>query len=66
MVFTAGITRSFKIRETKSLQFRFEAFNLPNHVNPGLPTAAFNNPNFGRILSADDPRIMQAALKFVF
>ena len=29
-------------------------------------TVALNNPNFGRILSAYDPRIMQIAMKFVF
>jgi len=80
----AGVTRTFKIREKQSVQFRFEGFNLPNHVNLGPPnglsgngtatstagfitsTAAFNNPNFGKILSSDDPRILQGALKFVF
>jgi hypothetical protein len=29
-------------------------------------SVALNNPNFGRILSANDPRILQIALKFVF
>ena len=80
----AGVTRTFRIRERQSIQFRFEGFNIPNHVNLGPPnglsgngtavstagfitsTAAFNNPNFGRILSSDDPRILQGALKFVF
>jgi len=80
----AGVTRTFKIREKQRVQFRFEGFNLPNHVNLGPPnglsgngtatstagfitsTAAFNNPNFGKILSSDDPRILQGALKFVF
>jgi len=61
-----GVTRTFKIRERQSIQFRFEGFNIPNHVNPSAPTAALNNPNFGRILAADDPRILQGALKFVF
>jgi hypothetical protein len=82
--FNAALTRTFKIRERQSLQFRFEAFNIPNHVNLGppnglsgngtatstagfiTPTAALNNPNFGKILSSDDPRILQGALKFVF
>jgi len=79
-----GITRTFKIRERQSVQFRFEAFNLPNLVNWGppngltgngtatstagfiTPTAALNSPNFGKILSADDPRISQGALKYSF
>ena len=80
----AGLTRTFKIRERQSIQFRFEAFNIPNHVNLGPPnglsgngtaassngfittTAARNSPNFGKILSSDDARILQGALKFVF
>ena len=62
----AGVTRTFKIVETHSLQFRWEIFNLPNLVNFDNPTTALNSPNFGRILGAGDPRIMQAALKYQF
>jgi hypothetical protein len=64
-----GLTRTFRFRENQSLQFRAEAFNLPNHVNPGTtnaPVTALNNPNFGRTQSAADPRILQLALKYVF
>jgi hypothetical protein len=75
-----GLTRTFRIIETKSLERRFEAFNFPNHLNPGPPnalstttgstelttTTALNNPNFKRNLSAYDPRIMRIAMKFVF
>jgi hypothetical protein len=64
--FDMGLTRSFHIRENQSVEFRAEALNLPNHVNPGNPSVATNNQNFGRITSAGDPRIMQLALKFVF
>ncbi len=82
--FNAAVTRTFQIRERKSLQFRFEGFNIPNRANLGppnglsgngtatsasgfiTPTAAINNPLFGKILSSDDPRILQGALKFVF
>ena len=45
-----GITRSFKIREGQSLEFRAEAFNAPNHVNPGNPNTTLTDSSFGRIL----------------
>ena len=61
-----GPTRTFQIRESHSLQFRMEAFNVPNLVNLNNPINALNNVNFGRILQAGDPRIMQAALKYIF
>jgi len=61
-----GLTRKFAIQERQSLEFRAEAFNLPNHLNPGNPITALNNQNFGKILTAADPRILQFALKYVF
>ena len=61
-----GMTRKFQIRENQSVEFRAEAFNMPNHVNPDNPNTALNNQNFGKILSAGDPRIMQFALKYLF
>ena len=65
-----GVTRGFKVRENQSLQFRAEAFNLPNHMNPMFsttnPTTAINSTLFGKILTAGDPRILQFALKYVF
>jgi hypothetical protein len=65
--FDAMLTRSFQIREGQRLEARFEAFNVLNH-------AVFNNPgktltsssSFGKILSAQDPRILQFAVKYVF
>jgi hypothetical protein len=61
-----GLVRTFRIREAQSIQFRFEAFNLPNRVNLMNPTTALNSPTFGKILAANDPRILQAALKYAF
>jgi hypothetical protein len=71
-----ALTRTFAIRERKTLQFRAEAFNLPNHVNLSIPTSTTNSGGaFGTItsdisgtqgLTAGDPRIIQMALKFVF
>jgi hypothetical protein len=48
------------------LQVRAEAFNIANHANFGLPVADLNSANFGRILSAGSPRLLQFALKLSF
>ena len=61
-----GLTRKFHVREKQSVEFRAEAFNLPNHMNPNNPVAVINNQNFGKIFSAGEPRIMQLALKYLF
>jgi hypothetical protein len=60
-----ALTRNFKVAE-RTLQFRWEVFNVLNKANFNNPTASLNSSNFGRILSAGDPRIMQFALKFDF
>jgi hypothetical protein len=60
-----ALTRSFRVG-TNTLQFRWEVFNVINHVNYNAPVTALNSGNFGRILSAGDPRIMQFALKVDF
>jgi hypothetical protein len=49
-----------------SLEARGEAFNLMNTFRAGPVTPALNSPQFGQILTALDPRILQVAMKFVF
>jgi carboxypeptidase family protein len=61
-----GLTRRFQVREGQSIEFRAEAFNAPNHVNPQNPSATLNSQTFGKSVAAADPRIMQLALKYVF
>jgi hypothetical protein len=70
-----ALSRNFKIRERSTVTFRAEAFNLPNSVMFGPPTAALNSNNFGRIspqVQSTAPgtnttaRIMQFALKYSF
>jgi hypothetical protein len=61
-----GLTRTFRMRENHSIEFRAEAFNLPNHLNANNPTTALNSQLFGRVTTAQDPRIIQLALKYVF
>ena len=64
--FDASLTRSFALTEAIRLQFRAESFNIANHPNFGLPVADLNSPNFGQILTANSPRLMQFALKLAF
>ena len=61
-----ALSRVLQIRERQNVEFRAEAFNVPNHVRLNNPTAALNSPLFGTITSAGDPRIMQFALKYIF
>jgi hypothetical protein len=61
-----GLVRNFRIRESQALQLRGEAFNLPNHTRLDNPTTALNSSTFGKILTAEDPRIVQVAVKYTF
>ena len=61
-----SVTRKFQIREKQWFELRGEAFNLLNHVNPRDPSATLSSSTFGQIQAANDPRILQLALKFVF
>jgi hypothetical protein len=61
-----ALSRSFSLGEHRTLQFRWEVFNVFNHVNFGAPTSSLNSSNFGKITTAGDPRIMQFAGKFEF
>jgi len=74
-----ALARTFPIYEKTTFQIRAEAFNLPNHLNPGNPTTALNSSLYGVInsdqsgniggalqVNAGDYRIVQLAAKFVF
>jgi hypothetical protein len=65
--FDMALVREFRVREAKTLQFRAEAFNVLNNVrfnNPGVTETVAST--FGNITSAQDPRILQLAMKFIF
>lgn len=61
-----GLHKNFAFNEDVKLQFRFEAFNALNNVNLNLPNATVGSSTFGRITTAQDPRILQLALRLSF
>jgi hypothetical protein len=63
-----AVHKKISITESKYLQFRGEIFNLFNHTNFYNPDGNFSDgPTlFGKITQAQDPRLVQFALKFFF
>ena len=64
-----ALAKKLQIAESKSLLFRIEAFNVFNHTQfngPGSVDGNIGSSTFGNVISAAPPRIMQAALKFIF
>jgi hypothetical protein len=68
--FDAGLGKSFKVGETRSLQFRVDARNVLNHPEPITPVMDINSVNFGQIVGASPKtaaaRELQAQLRFSF
>jgi hypothetical protein len=58
--------KNTQISERFSFQFRAEAFNLFNNVNFMNPGSTVSDTGFGQITAAQDPRILQFALKILF
>ena len=58
--------RKGPLSESQGLQFRAEFFNVFNHANFNNPNATVTASTYGRILSANDPRIIQFGLKFIY
>lgn len=61
-----SLLRTVPLTESLRLQFRAECFNLANHANFALPENDISSANFGRVLSAGAPRLMQFGLKLLF
>jgi hypothetical protein len=61
-----ALTRNLRLTDDRGIQLRWEIFNVLNHTNFNAPTTALNSANFGKITTAQDPRIMQFAVKFDF
>jgi hypothetical protein len=68
--FDANLSKSFKISESKNLQFRLDATNVLNHPEPANPVLDINAANFGSITGANAKstlhRQFQAQMRFTF
>ena len=64
---SASLSKEFRVTETSRLQFRAEAFNLPNSAYFGGPSTSIDTSTVGRITStSNSPRQVQVALKYNF
>jgi hypothetical protein len=61
-----SLLKTFALTERARLQFRAECFNLANHANFGLPDNDIASPNFGHVLEAGAPRLMQFGIKLIY
>ena len=64
-----SLSKSIPIRETVTGEFRVDAFNALNHINPGNPVSAIDSPVGGKILSMatnTTPRQLVFAAKIKF
>ncbi len=62
-----SVQKDTPLTESKTLEFRLDIFNLANHTRFFNPDGnVTDGSDFGRVKGAGDPRLMQAALKFIF
>jgi hypothetical protein len=67
--FDIALARTFRLSESKGLQFRLESFNTFNHTQFFGPVAVDGDSDsklFGELVKAAPPRLAQLALKFTF
>ena len=65
--FDATLAKSIKFSESKSVQLRWEVFNIFNHTNfTTLALASTTPATFGTVTGVRDPRTMQLGAKFTF
>ncbi|MFZ0939278.1 MAG: carboxypeptidase regulatory-like domain-containing protein [Candidatus Sulfotelmatobacter sp.] len=67
--FDMAVQKNVRLSESKSLDFRLEAFNVFNHAQfygAAAVNGNISSANFGEFVSAAAPRLMQLAAKFSF
>jgi hypothetical protein len=65
--FDATLAKNFRFSESKSIQLRWEVFNIFNHTNfTTFSSANITSSVYGQINNTRDPRTMQLGAKFIF
>ena len=64
--FDMGFYKDFRVTEHHAIQFRSEFFNLFNHTNFNFVDTTFGDGQFGQVVVAADPRIIEFALRWQF
>ena len=64
--FDLALSRQFRFKESQSIDFRVEAYNVTNSLRMQNPNSSQNNQFFGQLRTSYDPRILQFALKYAF
>ncbi len=66
LLFDASLSRRFRLDEGRSLQLRWEAFNLPNRTNLGMPETRVDVLNGATISKAKAARVLQLGLRLEY
>jgi len=61
-----SLVKNTAVTERLRLQFRTEFFNALNRTNFNLPDNFVGSPTYGQVVSAQDPRRVQFAVKLIF
>jgi hypothetical protein len=64
--FDASASKTVRISESKSAQFRMDAKNVLNHPLMGNPNLNINGTTFGQITTVTGSRTFQGTLRFSF
>jgi hypothetical protein len=61
------MTKSFRIRERTNVEFRADAFNLPNHTQFNAVGSSYATPStFGKVTSAKNERALMLGFRLSF